>query len=133
MDARGQAIVYIVDDDVNVRRTERLLLEAAAWKVCDFPSEEAFLAEANLSAGSAHCLLLDIQLPGMSGPALQQELLQRGNHIPIIVQTAYQELTPAIRAMNAGAIEVLEKPIDAELLCSCITKALDEDRAWRKR
>jgi FixJ family two-component response regulator len=133
MDARGQAIVYIVDDDVQVRRTERLLLESVPWRVFDFPSAEAFLADADLSAGSAHCLLLDIQLPGMSGPSLQQDLLQRDIRIPIIVQTAYQEITPAVSAMKAGAIEVLEKPINAELLCSCIAKALDQDRASRKR
>jgi FixJ family two-component response regulator len=133
MDAKGQAIVYIVDDDANVRRTERLLLESEAIRVFDFPSAEDFLAQTNLETGAAQCLLLDLRLPGMDGPGLQQELLRRGQKMPIIVQTGFPDLSPAINVMKAGAIEVLEKPVGADELLDCVSKAHAQDRARRTR
>jgi len=133
MAARGQAIVYIVDDDADVRRTERRLLESEGFCFIDFPSAEEYLAQADFDVDAAQCLLLDLRLPGMDGPELQRELLRRNIQLTIIVQTGFSDLSPAVKAMKAGAIEVLEKPVGATELIDCVLNAVTQDLARRKR
>jgi FixJ family two-component response regulator len=133
MDASGQAIVYIVDDDVNVRQSERSLLETKKIRVLDFPSAEVFLKQADFEVDAAQCLLLDLRLPGMDGLELQQELLRRRIQLPIIVQTGFPDLLPAVKALKAGAVEILEKPFAAGEFFDCVLKALAQDQARRNR
>jgi FixJ family two-component response regulator len=76
---------------------------------------------------------LDLHLPGMNGPDLQLELLRRDVRLTIIVQTGYSELSPAVKAMKAGALEVLEKPVASAELVECVFKALDQDLQRREK
>jgi len=133
MDGRSQvAVVFLVEDDPNVRHGIKRLLETQGMEVIDFPSAESFLAQADLNAGSAHCLLLDLALPGMDGIALQKALEDRGERIPTVVQTGYADVKRAVRAIRAGAIEVLAKPVPANELYDAVLNALEIDRATRK-
>lgn len=128
----SRAIVFLVEDDAAVRMGLKRLLESQTVVVIDFPSAEAFLAEADLAAGSAHCLVLDICLPGMDGVSLQQTLRQRGDQIPTIVQTGYADVKRAVRLIKAGAFDVIQKPVHGDELSAAVTKALDDNRALRK-
>jgi two-component system response regulator FixJ len=110
-----------VDDDAGVRRSLRALLESAGFKVLDFPSAIEFLA-GDQSRGS--CLIADIRMPKMNGLDLQEELVRRGSHLPVIIITGHGDVPLAVRAMKAGAIDFIEKPFDDDRLLASIKKAL---------
>lgn len=118
----ARATVNIVDDDDSVRRALGRVLTAHGYAVAMFPSAEAFLDEADLDAGPA-CVLLDLLMPDMDGLMLQQGLQGR---VPVIFLSGHGDVTRAVQAMQAGAIEFLEKPVsDTDLLaavekgCAC--------------
>jgi len=118
----ARATVHIVDDDDSVRRALGRVLTAHGYAVAMFPSAEAFLDEADLDAGPA-CVLLDLLMPDMDGLMLQQGLQGR---VPVIFLSGHGDVTRAVQAMQAGAIEFLEKPVsDTDLLaavekgCAC--------------
>ncbi len=117
----GDATVYVVDDDPALSASLRLLLEAALYRVETFPSASAFLAHAVVPTS---CLLTDVQMPDMDGFALQQEIVRRKIHIPVIVMTGHADVPRAVRAMKAGAIDFLEKPFDDAALLESIGRAL---------
>ncbi|WP_317889558.1 MULTISPECIES: response regulator transcription factor [unclassified Cupriavidus] len=111
-----------MDDDDSVRRALGRVLTAHGYAVAMFPSAEAFLDEADLDAGPA-CVLLDLLMPDMDGLMLQQGLQGR---VPVIFLSGHGDVTRAVQAMQAGAIEFLEKPVsDTDLLaavekgCAC--------------
>lgn len=125
---QGQCDVYLVDDDPDVRRTIRNLVNSSGWSVRDFRSAEDLLAHGDFSRTAAHCLLLDIGLPGMDGLSLQKELVKRRIAIPIIVLSGIADVPIAVRAMQAGALDVLQKPVRRDELQRLVALALDADR-----
>jgi FixJ family two-component response regulator len=108
-------LVAVVDDSESVRESLPDLLEQVGYAVQAFGSAEAFLA--STAAGATNCLILDVGLPGMSGPDLQDELRRRGNHIPIVFITAQGDKSVRPRLIGRGAAACLLKPFsDTELL-----------------
>ena len=114
--------VHVVDDDADVLRSlERLLLSAGFTPVL-YKSEFALMdAASRLSAG---CLLLDVQMPGMDGLELQAQLNDRAVCLPVIVMTGQGDVSAAVRAMKAGAVDFIEKPFDDERLLAALESAL---------
>ena len=114
--------VHVVDDDAAVRRSLERLLDTAGFRVVSYDSSSAFLEAARgLSAG---CVLLDIQMPGVDGLAVQARLNRLGVPLPVIVMTAHGDVARAVQAMKAGAVDFLEKPFDDETLLNAIEAAL---------
>jgi two-component system, LuxR family, response regulator FixJ len=117
--------IHVVDDDPAVRDSLRLLLEASGFSVQTHASAAAFLAEA---AGLAGCVLTDVRMPGMDGLQLQQRLNERGVRLPVMVMTGQGDIPIAVRAMKAGAVDFLEKPIDETRLLEAVGRALEQGR-----
>lgn len=125
-----RSVVFVVDDDARVREALTTLLESAGFEVISFPSATAFLEADRPDA--AGCLLLDLDLPDISGLELQAELLEQ-QAPPIVFLTGHGDIPSSVKAMKAGAVEFLSKPAgDAELM-RAIAAAIDVDRAARRR
>jgi FixJ family two-component response regulator len=118
----NRALVSVVDDDESVRESLPDLLREFGFAAEAFSSAEAFLASDVV--GETSCLLLDIAMPGMSGPDLQQELTQRRQPIPIVFITAHADQTVRPRLLSRGAVECLFKPFSQEDLLDAIREAL---------
>jgi len=116
------ATVFIVDDDPAVRDAIRWLMEQVKLKVQVFSSADEFLA--NYTPGTRGCIILDIRMPGMSGLELQERLKAAGNRIPIIIITGHGDVSIAVRAMKAGAVEFLQKPFNDQVLLDTVQSAL---------
>jgi FixJ family two-component response regulator len=121
-------VVYLVDDDESVREAIVDLLESLQLAVISFESAAGFLRHQRLD--TAACLVLDLQLPEMSGLVLQEQL--GGKSLPIVFITAHGDIPSSVRAMKAGAIEFLTKPVDREALIAAIRTAFARDRENRK-
>jgi FixJ family two-component response regulator len=117
-----RSIVSVVDDDESVRESLPDLLWQLGFASQAFASAEAFLASAAVSETS--CLLLDIAMPGMSGPDLQQELAHRGETIPIVFITGHDDRTIRPRLLARGAVECLFKPFSEAALVDALDAAL---------
>lgn len=115
-------MVHIVDDDEAVRRSAAMLLASFGHGSQTYASAEAFLA--SLAQIRPGCAIVDIRMPGMDGLALQEELQRREARIPVIVVTGHGEVTSAVRAMKAGAVDFIEKPYSDEDLLRAVTNAL---------
>jgi FixJ family two-component response regulator len=126
-----EAIVAIVDDDLSFREGVSSLIRAAGWKVETFASAEEFLARPRVDAPS--CLLLDLQLPDLSGLDLQKRMAEGNLNIPIVFITGHGDIPASVQAMKAGAVEFLTKPFDKEQLFLAIAEAMERDRANRRR
>lgn len=114
--------VYIVDDDEAVRHSLYLLLQSVGLMARCCESARAFLEAYDASAPG--CMLLDIRMPEMSGLELQRVLNDRLIHIPVIIITGHGDVPLAVRAMKAGAMDVLEKPFNDQALLDAINKAV---------
>jgi FixJ family two-component response regulator len=129
-------VVYIVDDDPEVRRALSRLLRAVGYCTRSFASAGEFLGsgEAPLSAG---CIVLDLAMPGLNGFELQECLTASGCHRPIIFLTGNGDISKSVRAMKAGAVNFLTKPVDESELLAAVEEALRvdaEERAiWNAR
>jgi FixJ family two-component response regulator len=119
--------VFVVDDDPAMRESLRWLLESVSLPVETFASAEEFLDD--FDSARAGCLVLDVRMPGMSGLALQQELVSRGASIPVVFITAYGDIPLAVRACKAGAVDFIEKPFSDRRLLDLVREALDRDQA----
>jgi FixJ family two-component response regulator len=117
-----RSLVSIVDDDESVRESLPDLLRQFGYAAETFSSAEAFLASDILSETS--CLLLDVAMPGMSGPDLQQELVLRRRMIPIVFITASGDKTIRPRLLAQGAVECLFKPFTETALLDALNAAL---------
>ena len=118
----GRSLVAVVDDSDSVRESLPDLLEQVGFAVRAFASAEAFLA---WEAGNdVSCLVLDVGLPGMSGPDLQQELLRRGKAIPIVFITAQGDKSLRPRLIAAGAVACLFKPFSDNALIDAVELAI---------
>jgi FixJ family two-component response regulator len=120
-----QPCVYIVDDDYAVRDALGLVMETAGLAYQTFESAEDFLQ--NYCPGQPGCLLLDVNLPGLNGPELQAELTGRNIHLPIIFLTAYGDIPMSVRAIKAGAVDFLTKPVPSILLIERIQTVLQHE------
>jgi DNA-binding NtrC family response regulator len=123
-------LIYVVDDDESVRRALGGLVRSAGLTVQTFPSAQEFLAFSRPDVPS--CLVLDVQLPGLSGLDLQQELAKADVQIPIIFLTGHGDIPMTVRAMKAGALEFLTKPFDDEDLLQAIHISSRSNRAFVK-
>jgi len=110
--------VFIVDDDEAIRDSLSALLETREYSVHAYASGTAFLGAYDPSWRGS--LLLDIRMPGMDGLEVQHELAARGNALAVIMMTAHGDVNLAVRAMKAGAIDFLEKPIESDALFAAL-------------
>lgn len=117
-----EPIVYIVDDDDAVRHSLEWLLGSSEFTIHTFSSAHDFLSK--VDPGGPGCLVVDVRMPGMSGLELQRELAARQIELPVIVITGHSDRQMAQRALSAGAMEFLEKPLDDERLLKLVKKAL---------
>jgi FixJ family two-component response regulator len=123
------AIVFVVDDDSSIREAIESLVKLAGLRVETFGSAQEFLRSKR--ADLPGCVVLDVELPGLSGLDLQRELASHGIKLPIIFITGYGDIPMSVRAMKAGALEFLTKPFRDQDLLDAIEQALERDRAAR--
>jgi FixJ family two-component response regulator/signal transduction histidine kinase len=124
-------MVCVIDDDPSVRESLVRLLSAEGWTAVSFASAGDFLRRQPLAA--VGCLLLDHQMPGMSGLELQQHLADYGAAPPVVFLTGHGDVAAGVHAMKLGAIDFLAKPVDAALLLAAVGKALARRAAERER
>jgi RNA polymerase sigma factor (sigma-70 family) len=126
----SDATVFIVDDDQAVARSLRWLIETVRLQVETFASAQAFLD--GYDAAKPGCLVLDVRMPGMSGLELQERLAaRRGYHVPIIFITGHGDVQMAVRAVQAGAFDFVEKPFNDQDLLDRIQRAIAHDAGQR--
>lgn len=118
----SRPLVSVVDDDESVRESLPDLLWQLGYAARAFSSADAFLASD--AASESSCLLLDIAMPGVSGPELQQELICRGHCIPVVFITGHEDRTIRARLIEAGAVECLFKPFSEADLVAALEAAL---------
>jgi FixJ family two-component response regulator len=119
-------IVFVVDDDISVRESLELLITSAGWRPQTFASAPEFLCCPRIDVPC--CVVLDVRMPGLNGLDLQQQLAERTD-MPIIFITGYGDVPMTVRAMKAGAIEFLTKPINDGVLLEAIRQAIERSRA----
>ena len=124
-------VIAIVDDDPSVREGLHSLIRSAGWRAEMFASAQDFLARHATEALS--CLVLDLQLPGLSGLDLQKRMAEVALQIPIVFLTGHGDIPASVQAMKAGAIEFLTKPVDEEDLLRAIQEAIECDRRTRQQ
>ena len=127
----SDAIIAIVDDDASAREGLQSLIRSAGWRVETFGSAQDFLGRRG--AATPSCLILDLQLPGLSGLDLQERMAEVGLAIPIVFLTGHGDIPASVQAMKAGAVEFLTKPLDEEKLLQAIQEALERDRRTRQQ
>jgi FixJ family two-component response regulator len=111
-------VISIVDDDTSGRIALSSLVRSLGYTPCLFACAEDFLASTHRN--DTDCLISDVQMPGMTGLELQDELVHHGQDIPMILITAYPEETVRRRAEDAGAVGFLSKPFDGQKMIDCI-------------
>jgi len=116
------SVVYVVDDDPSVRKSTGRLIRSAGYKVETFKSADEFL-DRRPSEGPS-CLILDMRMPGLNGLDLQERLAEAGAAMPIIFVTGHASVSSTVRAMKAGAVELLEKPFKGADLIEAIGMSL---------
>src|SRR3954466_12315412 len=124
-------IVFVVDDDADARDSLCALLESAAVTAEAYDSARAFLDA--YRPGRPGCLIADIRMPDMDGLELQEELNRRDAGLPVIVVTGHADVPLAVRAMKAGAVDLIEKPYDDELLLASVRRALARAQGAREQ
>ncbi len=125
------AVIAIVDDDLSVREGLETLIRSAGWRVETFATAQEFLACPRAEALS--CLILDLQLPGLSGLDLQKRMAELQLEIPIVFLTGHGNIPASVQAMKAGAVEFLTKPFDEQDLLGAIEEAVERDQLARRR
>lgn len=119
-------MVFVVDDDISVRESLEVLIQASGWQPETFASGQEFLAQPRAQVPSG--LVLDVTLPDFNGLELQRRVAVDRVDMPIIFITGYGDVPTSVQAMKAGAIEFLTKPFDDEVLLDAIGRALDRGR-----
>jgi FixJ family two-component response regulator len=125
-----EPIVFVIDDDVSMRRALTNLFQSVGLEVDAFGSASELLK--NKLPEVASCLVLDIRLPGLSGLDLQAELAKANIHIPIIFITGHGDIPMTVRAMKGGAVDFLTKPFRDQDLLDAVVSAIDKDRRRRE-
>lgn len=123
-------IIYVVDDDAAVRESLVWLLGSVGLPAIPFESAAAFLD--SYEDSGCCCLVSDVRMPGMSGLELQKALNARGINVPLILMTAFGDVSTAVTAMKAGAVDFIEKPFNNQSMLDLINAALQADATRRK-
>ncbi|MBP9953211.1 response regulator transcription factor [Ottowia beijingensis] len=121
--------IHLVDDDAAFRRSLVFLLESMGWPVQAHASAADYLDAGLPALEQTGCLLLDVRMPGMSGLELQQALIARGCHLPIVFITGHGDVELAVQAMKRGAFDFLEKPFKDQRLLDVVSAALRQREA----
>jgi FixJ family two-component response regulator len=131
MNAESQTkpLIHIVDDDESMREALVELLQTTGFDAIGYASTGEFLL--NSLPDQHGCILLDVQMPGPSGLDLQAALLRKGVTLPIIFLTGHADVPSTVRAMKAGAVDFLEKPVNRGTLLEALRRALEADTARR--
>ncbi|MCB4860409.1 response regulator [Sphingobium sp. PNB] len=116
-------MIHIVDDEEAIRRSAGFMLKTSGFSVATYPSGVAFLRE--VRHAEPGCILLDVRMPEMDGLEVQQALLERGVAMPVIILTGHGDISIAVRAMKAGAVEFIEKPFEKAILLDAISIAFE--------
>lgn len=124
-----KGVVFVVDDDVSVRESVDLLIRWAGWNVELFATAGEFLSRPKVDAPS--CLILDVDLPDLSGLALQQRMVESGQDMPTVFITGHGDIPTTVQAMKAGAIEFLTKPLVDEDLLNAVEHAIERSLSAR--
>jgi RNA polymerase sigma factor (sigma-70 family) len=124
-----EPIVFVVDDDQAMRNSLKWLIESVGMQVETYASASEFID--SYYPGRAGCLLLDVRMPGMSGLELQAYLRRQEIIIPIVIITGHGDVSMAVRAMKAGAVDFIEKPFNDQALLDSIRDALNFDEQQR--
>lgn len=119
-------LVHIVDDEDAIRRSAAFMLKTSGYAVQTWSSGIEFLKE--VDAVEAGCVLLDVRMPGMDGLTVQRTLAEQGITMPVIILTGHGDISIAVQAMKAGAVDFLEKPFERQTLLSAIEAAYDRIR-----
>lgn len=118
-----ERLIHLVDDDEAIRRSAGFMLKTSGFRVETYESGVELLKDAaKLEPG---CILLDIRMPGMDGLEVQQALKDKGVTLPVIIMTGHGDVSLAVQAMKAGAIDFIEKPFEKALLMSAVEQAFD--------
>ncbi len=125
----NESTVFIVDDDQEVRDALQLLMESVGLQVELFNSANAYLEQFDPSRPG--CIILDVRMPGMSGLDLQSQLLEQPLCPPIIIITGHGDVPMAVRAVQAGAIDFIEKPFNDQALLDSVHRAMEHDSRQR--
>lgn len=120
-----KARVYVVDDNEGVTQSLQWLIESMGYEVATYTSAQQFLSE--LVDDRPSCLILDVRMPEIAGPELQQLLINKGVKIPIIFITAHGDIHTAVRVMKDGAVDFLTKPASGQMLLEAVNKAVRLD------
>jgi two-component system response regulator FixJ len=116
-------LIHIIDDEDSVRRSASFMLKTSGFSVEAWPSGVAFLKEVrHVEPG---CILLDVRMPEMDGLEVQRTLHERGVAMPVIILTGHGDISIAVRAMKAGAIDFIEKPFEKDVLLGAIEAAFE--------
>ena len=119
-------IVFVIDDDLSVRRSLIYLLQSADYHAEPFESAEKFLERQHFPGTG--CIILDVRMSGMSGFDLQEELSRADYHLPIIFITGHGDIPMGVDAMKKGAVDFLTKPFDDDQLLGAVRRAIELDR-----
>jgi RNA polymerase sigma factor (sigma-70 family) len=125
-------VVHIVDDDASFRSAIERRLKKAGYAVSTYPSAQDLLDHLPNESESG-CILLDVRIPGLSGPELQGRLSEIGSILPIVFLTGYADVQTTVRAIKAGAEDVLTKPVSSEELLGAVERALANHQAARSQ
>ncbi len=123
--------VFLVDDDASVRKSLVRLVKTAGYEAEPFASVREFLARAPYDGPC--CLVLDVRMPGLTGLDLQEALRVEGQRLSIVFITGHRDVPVSVKAMKAGAVDFLTKPVDAETLLGAIRQAVARTLADRRR
>lgn len=125
------ATVFVVDDDLSVRRSLARLIRAMRLRVETFATADEFLRRGPFEGHG--CIVLDLRMPGMTGLELQEALGGTGRHSPpIVFLTGHGDVPASVRAMKRGAVDFLQKPVEEVVLRRAIRQALERDRGSRR-
>ena len=127
--AAQQPTIHIVDDDQDVRESIRLLMESVGLPVATYASAQEYLER--FSPDQKGCLVLDVRMRGMSGLDLQRRLQAFAAHPPIVMISAHGDVPMAVRALQAGAVDFLEKPFNDQALLDAVHRAIQQDALRR--
>jgi FixJ family two-component response regulator len=125
----NNAIVFIVDDDASVRDSLRWLIESVQLQVQCFATAQEFLD--GYRGQQTGCVVLDVRMPGISGLDLQEELIQQGFVLPVIIITGHADVPMAVRAFKSGVFDFIEKPFNDQHLIDRIQQAIEKSRSQK--
>jgi two-component system response regulator FixJ len=123
----AQVLIYIVDDEEAVRTSLATLLEIRGFAARAFESGESFLSAVDPTA--LGCALVDVKMPGMGGIGLLERMAASGIRLPVVMMTGFGEVAVAVKAMKAGAVDFLEKPLDEGELLAILNRTLSQSQA----